>query len=110
MPCIYYCLSSISLQIFFTFHCMFQILSLLPVFPLSETGIDEDEDLYDCVYGEDEGGEVYEDLMKAEAVCFFDIKVANSPIQQHLQIIYNMTETKLSTFLSSVGMHLPFCH
>lgn len=29
--------------------------------------MNEDEDLYDCVYGEDEGGEVYEDLMKAEA-------------------------------------------
>lgn len=43
-------------------------------FPFSETGVDEDEDLYDCVYGEDEGGEVYEDLMKDEAaqqpVCF----------------------------------------
>lgn len=33
----------------------------------SETRVNEDEDLYDCVYGEDEGGEVYEDLMKAEA-------------------------------------------
>lgn len=43
-------------------------------FPFSETGVDEDEELYDCVYGEDEGGEVYEDLMKDEAaqqpVCF----------------------------------------
>lgn len=42
--------------------------------PFSETGVDEDEELYDCVYGEDEGGEVYEDLMKDEAaqqpVCF----------------------------------------
>lgn len=36
-------------------------------FPFSETGVDEDEELYDCVYGEDEGGEVYEDLMKDEA-------------------------------------------
>lgn len=35
--------------------------------PFSETGVDEDEELYDCVYGEDEGGEVYEDLMKDEA-------------------------------------------
>lgn len=26
----------------------------------------DEDDLYDCVYGEDEGGEVYEDLMKAE--------------------------------------------
>lgn len=28
--------------------------------------MDDEDDLYDCVYGEDEGGEVYEDLMKAE--------------------------------------------
>lgn len=28
--------------------------------------MEDEEDLYDCVYGEDEGGEVYEDLMKAE--------------------------------------------
>uniref|UniRef100_A0A669PIP6 Vav guanine nucleotide exchange factor 3 n=1 Tax=Phasianus colchicus TaxID=9054 RepID=A0A669PIP6_PHACC len=34
---------------------------------IDETGVDEDEELYDCVYGEDEGGEVYEDLMKDEA-------------------------------------------
>lgn len=28
--------------------------------------MEDEEDLYDCVYGEDDGGEVYEDLMKAE--------------------------------------------
>uniref|UniRef100_A0A7N4PC13 Vav guanine nucleotide exchange factor 3 n=1 Tax=Sarcophilus harrisii TaxID=9305 RepID=A0A7N4PC13_SARHA len=33
---------------------------------IDETRADDEEDLYDCVYGEDEGGEVYEDLMKAE--------------------------------------------
>lgn len=44
------------------------VVFLLSTLPSSETGVDEDEDLYDCVYGEDEGGEVYEDLMKAEAV------------------------------------------
>ncbi|KAG2461639.1 VAV3 factor, partial [Polypterus senegalus] len=32
-----------------------------------ENGVEDEEDLYDCVYGEDEGGEVYEDLMKTEA-------------------------------------------
>uniref|UniRef100_A0A673W7L6 Vav guanine nucleotide exchange factor 3 n=1 Tax=Salmo trutta TaxID=8032 RepID=A0A673W7L6_SALTR len=31
------------------------------------TEIDE-EDLYDCVYDDEDGGEIYEDLMKAEAV------------------------------------------
>ncbi|ERE92593.1 guanine nucleotide exchange factor VAV3 [Cricetulus griseus] len=33
---------------------------------IDETRVEDEEDLYDCVYGEDEGGEVYEDLMKAE--------------------------------------------
>ena len=32
----------------------------------SETHVEDEDGLYDCVYGEDEGGEVYEDLMKAE--------------------------------------------
>lgn len=35
-------------------------------FRSSETHVEDEEGLYDCVYGEDEGGEVYEDLMKAE--------------------------------------------
>lgn len=34
----------------------------------SENGVEDEEDLYDYVYDDDEGGEVYEDLMKAEAV------------------------------------------
>lgn len=33
---------------------------------IDETHVEDEEGLYDCVYGEDEGGEVYEDLMKAE--------------------------------------------
>lgn len=41
-----------------------QPLFCIPCF--SETRVEDEEDLYDCVYGEDEGGEVYEDLMKAE--------------------------------------------
>lgn len=35
---------------------------------LSENGVEDEEDLYDCVYDDDEGGEVYEDLMKVELV------------------------------------------
>lgn len=38
-----------------------------PLF-LSENGVEDEEDLYDCVYDDDEGGEVYEDLMKVELV------------------------------------------
>ncbi|XP_059504190.1 guanine nucleotide exchange factor VAV3 [Stegostoma tigrinum] len=35
---------------------------------IDEGSVDDDEDLYDCVYGDDDGGEVYEDLMKVETV------------------------------------------
>ncbi|GCC18902.1 hypothetical protein chiPu_0020923 [Chiloscyllium punctatum] len=35
---------------------------------IDEASVGDDEDLYDCVYGDDEGDEVYEDLMKIEAV------------------------------------------
>lgn len=36
-------------------------------FSYSESGMEEDDELYyDCVYREDEGDEVYEDLMKVE--------------------------------------------
>uniref|UniRef100_A0A673VY24 Vav guanine nucleotide exchange factor 3 n=1 Tax=Salmo trutta TaxID=8032 RepID=A0A673VY24_SALTR len=31
-------------------------------------GVEDEEDLYDCVYDDEDGGEIYEDLMKAEAV------------------------------------------
>lgn len=42
--------------------------SWLLFFPFySETAMEEDDELYyDCVYREDEGDEVYEDLMKVE--------------------------------------------
>lgn len=34
----------------------------------SENGVEDEEDLYDCVYDDEEGGEIYEDLMKTEAI------------------------------------------
>lgn len=34
----------------------------------SEKGVEDEEDLYDCVYDDEDGGEIYEDLMKTEAV------------------------------------------
>lgn len=34
----------------------------------SENGLEDEEDLYDCVYDDEDGGEIYEDLMKTEAV------------------------------------------
>uniref|UniRef100_A0A8D0A846 Vav guanine nucleotide exchange factor 3 n=1 Tax=Sander lucioperca TaxID=283035 RepID=A0A8D0A846_SANLU len=34
----------------------------------SENGLEDEEDLYDCVYDDEDGGEIYEDLMKTEAI------------------------------------------
>lgn len=34
----------------------------------SEKGVEDEEDLYDCVYDDEDGGEIYEDLMKTEAI------------------------------------------
>lgn len=34
----------------------------------SENEVEDEEDLYDCVYDDEEGGEIYEDLMKTEAI------------------------------------------
>lgn len=34
----------------------------------SENGVEDEEDLYACVYDDEEGGEIYEDLMKTEPV------------------------------------------
>lgn len=34
----------------------------------SENGVEDEEDLYDCVYEDEDGGEIYEDLMKTEAI------------------------------------------
>uniref|UniRef100_A0A8C5HB04 Vav guanine nucleotide exchange factor 3 n=1 Tax=Gouania willdenowi TaxID=441366 RepID=A0A8C5HB04_GOUWI len=33
-----------------------------------ENELEDEEDLYDCVYEDEEGGEIYEDLMKTEAI------------------------------------------
>ena len=30
--------------------------------------MEDEEDLYDCVYDDEDGGEIYEDLMKTEAI------------------------------------------
>ncbi|TMS09072.1 Guanine nucleotide exchange factor VAV3, partial [Larimichthys crocea] len=35
---------------------------------IDEKGVEDEEDLYDCVYDDEDGGEIYEDLMKTEAI------------------------------------------
>uniref|UniRef100_A0A8C8R9C6 Vav guanine nucleotide exchange factor 3 n=1 Tax=Pelusios castaneus TaxID=367368 RepID=A0A8C8R9C6_9SAUR len=81
---------------------------------LDETGVDEDEDLYDCVYGEDEGGEVYEDLMKDEAAhqpkctendirscCLTEIKQTEEKYTETLESIEKFFMMPLRRFLSA---------
>ncbi|KAK2540363.1 Vav3 [Columba guinea] len=81
---------------------------------IDETGVDEDEDLYDCVYGEDEGGEVYEDLMKDEAAqqpkytendirscCLAEIKQTEEKYTETLESIEKFFMVPLKRFLSA---------
>lgn len=44
-----------------------RLLTVVTLLFASENGVEDEEELYDCVYSEDEAGEVYEDLMKVEA-------------------------------------------
>uniref|UniRef100_A0A8D2NQ99 Vav guanine nucleotide exchange factor 3 n=1 Tax=Zosterops lateralis melanops TaxID=1220523 RepID=A0A8D2NQ99_ZOSLA len=80
----------------------------------SETGVEEDEELYDCVYGEDEGGEVYEDLMKDEAAqqpkcpendirscCLAEIKQTEEKYTETLESIEKFFMVPLKRFLSA---------
>uniref|UniRef100_A0A8C3QBP3 Uncharacterized protein n=1 Tax=Geospiza parvula TaxID=87175 RepID=A0A8C3QBP3_GEOPR len=81
---------------------------------IDETGVEEDEELYDCVYGEDEGGEVYEDLMKDEAAqqpkcpendirscCLAEIKQTEEKYTETLESIEKFFMVPLKRFLSA---------
>ncbi|XP_070602528.1 guanine nucleotide exchange factor VAV3 [Erythrolamprus reginae] len=67
---------------------------------IDETRVNEDEDLYDCVYGEDEGGEVYEDLMKAEAA--HQLKCPENDIRTCCLSEIKQTEEKYTETLESI--------
>ncbi|XP_067394438.1 guanine nucleotide exchange factor VAV3 isoform X3 [Emydura macquarii macquarii] len=88
---------------------------------LDETGADEDEELYDCVYGEDEGGEVYEDLMKDEAAhqpkctendirscCLAEIKQTEEKYTETLESIEKFFMVPLKRFLSASEFDVVF--
>uniref|UniRef100_A0AAX7U7X6 Vav guanine nucleotide exchange factor 3 n=1 Tax=Astatotilapia calliptera TaxID=8154 RepID=A0AAX7U7X6_ASTCA len=49
-------------------HDCYSVTALFFHLSCSENGVEDEEDLYDCVYDDEEGGEIYEDLMKTEAV------------------------------------------
>uniref|UniRef100_A0A8C9VMN5 Vav guanine nucleotide exchange factor 3 n=1 Tax=Scleropages formosus TaxID=113540 RepID=A0A8C9VMN5_SCLFO len=80
---------------------------------IDENGVEDEEDLYDCVYDDDEGGEVYEDLMKAESVappkqaetdvrscCLSEIKQTEEKYTETLESIEKYFMTPLRKFLS----------
>uniref|UniRef100_A0AAY5EWA1 Vav guanine nucleotide exchange factor 3 n=1 Tax=Electrophorus electricus TaxID=8005 RepID=A0AAY5EWA1_ELEEL len=83
-------------------------------------GVDDEEDLYDCVY-DDDGGEVYEDLMKAEAVpppkqaemdirfcCLAEIRQTEEKYTETLESIERCFLRPLEQFLSPVEIEKVF--
>uniref|UniRef100_A0A8D1JTZ9 Guanine nucleotide exchange factor VAV3 n=1 Tax=Sus scrofa TaxID=9823 RepID=A0A8D1JTZ9_PIG len=83
-------------------------------FRSSETHVEDEEGLYDCVYGEDEGGEVYEDLMKAEeahppkcpendirSCCLAEIKQTEEKYTETLESIEKYFMAPLKRFLTA---------
>ncbi|KAB0356364.1 hypothetical protein FD754_000520 [Muntiacus muntjak] len=79
-----------------------------------ETHVEDEEGLYDCVYGEDEGGEVYEDLMKAEeaqqskcpendirSCCLAEIKQTEEKYTETLESIEKYFMAPLKRFLTA---------
>ncbi|KAA0704676.1 Guanine nucleotide exchange factor VAV3 [Triplophysa tibetana] len=82
---------------------------------IDENGVEDEEDLYDCVYDDDEGGEVYEDLMKVELVqpqkqvetdvrscCLMEIKQTEEKYTETLDSIEKFFMKPLGQSLSSV--------
>ncbi|KAI5106625.1 guanine nucleotide exchange factor VAV3, partial [Silurus meridionalis] len=86
-----------------------------------ENGVDDEEDLYDCVYDDDGGGEVYEDLMKMEAgappkqaetdirsCCLAEIKQTEEKYSETLESIEKYFLRPLEQFLSSSEINKVF--
>uniref|UniRef100_A0A8C2Q560 Vav guanine nucleotide exchange factor 3 n=1 Tax=Cyprinus carpio TaxID=7962 RepID=A0A8C2Q560_CYPCA len=87
---------------------------------IDENGVEDEEDLYDCVYDDDEGGEVYEDLMKVELVqpqvtetdirscCLMEIKQTEEKYTETLDSIEKFFMKPLGQSLSSVEIEKVF--
>ncbi|TNN72245.1 Guanine nucleotide exchange factor VAV3 [Liparis tanakae] len=92
--------------------------------PSRENGVEDEEDLYDCVYDDEDGGEIYEDLMKTEAVpppafqkhaetdirscCLSEIKQTEEKYTETLESIEKHFMTPLTMFLSMAEMEKVF--
>uniref|UniRef100_A0AAY4D8D3 Vav guanine nucleotide exchange factor 3 n=1 Tax=Denticeps clupeoides TaxID=299321 RepID=A0AAY4D8D3_9TELE len=83
--------------------------------------VEDEEDLYDCVYDDGEGEEVYEDLMKAESVpppkqtetdirscCLMEIKQTEEKYTETLDSIEKFFLNPLKKFLSPAEIETVF--
>uniref|UniRef100_A0A8C5HCM3 Vav guanine nucleotide exchange factor 3 n=1 Tax=Gouania willdenowi TaxID=441366 RepID=A0A8C5HCM3_GOUWI len=88
---------------------------------IDENELEDEEDLYDCVYEDEEGGEIYEDLMKTEAIappkqteidirscCLTEIKQTEEKYTDTLESIEKNFMTPLTMFLSAVELEKVF--
>uniref|UniRef100_A0A8C6PZN5 Vav guanine nucleotide exchange factor 3 n=1 Tax=Nothobranchius furzeri TaxID=105023 RepID=A0A8C6PZN5_NOTFU len=86
---------------------------------IDENRLEDEEDLYDCVYDDEEGGEIYEDLMKTEAYqkqaeidirscCLMELKQTEEKYTETLESIEKHFMTPLSMFLPTLEMEKVF--
>uniref|UniRef100_A0A7N6BEH7 Vav guanine nucleotide exchange factor 3 n=1 Tax=Anabas testudineus TaxID=64144 RepID=A0A7N6BEH7_ANATE len=79
----------------------------------------DEEDLYDCVYNDEEGGEIYEDLMKTEVApppvetdirscCLTEIKQTEEKYTETLESIEKHFMTPLTMYFSTAEMEKVF--
>uniref|UniRef100_A0AAZ3S0X9 Vav guanine nucleotide exchange factor 3 n=1 Tax=Oncorhynchus tshawytscha TaxID=74940 RepID=A0AAZ3S0X9_ONCTS len=68
---------------------------------IDEKAVEDEEDLYDCVYDDEDGGEIYEDLMKAEAVPP-PLKQVETDIRSCCLTEIKQTEEKYTETLDSI--------
>uniref|UniRef100_A0AAQ5YMX8 Vav guanine nucleotide exchange factor 3 n=1 Tax=Amphiprion ocellaris TaxID=80972 RepID=A0AAQ5YMX8_AMPOC len=75
---------------------------------IDENGVEDEEDLYDCVYDDEDGGEIYEDLMKTEAIP--PPKQAEIDIRSCCLTEIKQTEEKYTETLESIEKVTDGCH
>ncbi|XP_060920058.1 guanine nucleotide exchange factor VAV3 isoform X2 [Labrus mixtus] len=91
---------------------------------IDEKSVEDEEDLYDCVYDDEEGGEIYEDLMKTEALpppafqkqaetdirscCLTELKQTEEKYTETLESIEKHFMTPLTMFLTLAEMEKMF--
>ncbi|XP_055364029.1 guanine nucleotide exchange factor VAV3 isoform X2 [Betta splendens] len=91
---------------------------------IDANGVEDEEDLYDCVYDDEEGGEIYEDLMKTESLpppalhkqvetdirscCLTEIKQTEEKYAETLESIEKHFMTPLTMFFSAAEMEKVF--